>query len=99
MCDHQNNSIVLILRRRYCPVSIARHKHSEFTRTFTIEMSLRVIVSIILEEYESQGFGIIRVPGLEHSNSLARCVAIIATGMFVFLTTTYYQTLLLSMQR
>jgi hypothetical protein len=37
-------------------------------------------------------------PPLEHSNSLARCVAIISTSIFVFLCTTYYQTLLLSIQ-
>jgi hypothetical protein len=37
-----------------------------------------------------------QAPKLEHSNSLARCVAIIVTSIFVFLGTTYYQTLLLS---
>ncbi len=40
----------------------------------------------------------IKAPGLEHSNSLARSVAIITMSVFVFLCTTFYQTLLLSMQ-
>jgi hypothetical protein len=37
-----------------------------------------------------------QAPALEHSSSLARCVAIISASIFVFLATTYYQTLLLS---
>ena len=37
-----------------------------------------------------------QAPGMEHFNSLARCVAIIVASIFVFLCTTYYQTLLLS---
>lgn len=37
-----------------------------------------------------------RAPALEHSNSLSRCVAIIVASIFVFLCTTYYTTLLLS---
>jgi hypothetical protein len=36
-----------------------------------------------------------QAPSLEHSNSLARCVAIITANIFVFLATNYYQTLLL----
>lgn len=37
-----------------------------------------------------------QAPGLEHSNSISRCVAIITASIFVLLCTTYYQTLLLS---
>ncbi len=37
-----------------------------------------------------------QAPGIKHFNSLARCVAIIVTSIFVFLCTTYYQALLLS---
>ena len=36
-----------------------------------------------------------QAPALEHSNSLARCVAILTASIFVFQTATYYQTLLL----
>jgi len=37
-----------------------------------------------------------QAPGLEHSQSISRCVAIITASIFVLLCTTYYQTLLLS---
>jgi hypothetical protein len=48
------------------------------------------VATAVLPCFNSQG------PALEHSNSPARCVAIIAMSIFVFLCTTYYQTLLLS---
>lgn len=41
-------------------------------------------------------FGVLLATYLGHSNSISRCVAIITTSIFVFLCTTYYQTLLLS---
>ena len=40
--------------------------------------------------------GVLRAPNLEHSHSLARCVAIISTNIFVFMAIAYYQTVLLS---
>ena len=46
-----------------------------------------------LLELQTQGS---QAPELEHVNSPARCVAIITASIFVFLCTTYYQTLLLS---
>ena len=50
------------------------------------------IATAVLPFFNSQA------PGMEHLNSLARCVAIIVASIFVFLGTTYYQTLLLSIQ-
>ncbi len=40
-----------------------------------------------------------QAPGMGHLSSPARCVAIIVTSIFVFLGTTYYQTLLLSIHK
>jgi hypothetical protein len=62
----------------------------ERIRSFHSEFSFWNVATAILPCFSSQA------PGLEHANSPARRVAIIVASIFVFLCTTYYQTLLLS---
>jgi hypothetical protein len=62
----------------------------EHMRAFQLEFYFWNVTIAILPCFNGQA------PGFEHANSLARCVAIIVTSIFVFLCTTYYQTLLLS---
>jgi uncharacterized membrane protein YhaH (DUF805 family) len=73
-----------------CCLLVGLFAFIERMRSFHSEFYLWHVATAILPCFNSQA------PALEHARSLARCVAIIVASIFVFLCTTYYQTLLLS---
>jgi hypothetical protein len=81
---------VYLLAIIICCLLVGLFAFIEHMRPFHLEFHLWHVTTAILPCFNSQ------VPGLEHANSPARCVAIIVMSIFVFLCTTYYQTLLLS---
>jgi hypothetical protein len=83
---------VYLLAIIFCCLLVGLFALIERIRSFHSEFYFWNVATAILPCYNSQA------PGLEHANSPARCVAIIVTSIFVFLCTTYYQTLLLSTQ-
>jgi hypothetical protein len=81
---------VYMLATIICCLLVGLFAFIEHMRPFHSEFCFWNVTIAILPCFNGQA------PGFEHANSLARCVAIIVTSIFVFLCTTYYQTLLLS---